>query len=363
MRSCGSSRAIPGRVLQTVSQQSIGQALADSDFSAEVDKVVRERRAALSSPAWFDVNHPGSALTQGRVLQHGVHAQRGVAHLLRWAGKCRGRPAQIRERSGRAGGRRGGCSINRVTSARSSIASAASRPCSVQLPGAVAITPLRTATGEWLRLKVELPGFPVWLRTWQAQVGRVRLLLLDSNDTMNFPAWRGITSELYGGGPEMRLRQELILGIGGWRLLTALGIHPQVCHLNEGHAAFAVLERARAWMQQSGQGFRRSAGDDACRQSVHDAHGRCRRFRPFSRRNSLNSTWASTPGAHWASVPRNSWRWGEPTRRTGPRPSTWRTWRSAAAGAVSGVQPTAWPSEPGRSSAVFSRAGPRTRSR
>ncbi len=76
-------------------------------------------------------------------------------------------------------------------------------------------------------------------------MGRTRLLLLDSNDAANFPPWRGITSELYGGGPELRLRQELILGIGGWRLLAALGIQPQVCHLNEGHAAFAVLERAR----------------------------------------------------------------------------------------------------------------------
>ncbi len=122
-------------------------------------------------------------------------------------------------------------------------------------PDQLPITPLRTATGEWLRLKVDLPGLPVWLRTWQAQVGRTRLLLLDSNDPVNFPPWRGITSELYGGGPELRLRQELILGIGGWRLLSALGIHPQVCHLNEGHAAFAVLERARAFMRESGQDF------------------------------------------------------------------------------------------------------------
>jgi starch phosphorylase len=95
----------------------------------------------------------------------------------------------------------------------------------------------------------------VWLRTWQVQVGRVKLYLLDSNDAANYPAHRGITSELYGGGPELRLKQELLLGIGGWRLLTALGIQPDVCHLNEGHAAFAVLERARSFMQESGQPF------------------------------------------------------------------------------------------------------------
>jgi starch phosphorylase len=71
----------------------------------------------------------------------------------------------------------------------------------------------------------------------------------------NFPAHRGITSELYGGGPELRLQQEMLLGIGGWRLLAALGLQPEVCHLNEGHAAFAVLERARGFMEATAQPF------------------------------------------------------------------------------------------------------------
>jgi starch phosphorylase len=81
------------------------------------------------------------------------------------------------------------------------------------------------------------------------------LYLLDSNDPANPAAVRGIVSQLYGGGPELRLRQEVLLGIGGWRLLRALGLEPEVCHLNEGHAAFAVLERARAFMEASGQPF------------------------------------------------------------------------------------------------------------
>jgi starch phosphorylase len=83
----------------------------------------------------------------------------------------------------------------------------------------------------------------------------VKLYLLDSNDAANFPVHRGITSELYGGGPELRLKQEMLLGIGGWRLLRALGLAPEICHLNEGHAAFAVLERARAFMEETGQPF------------------------------------------------------------------------------------------------------------
>ena len=122
-------------------------------------------------------------------------------------------------------------------------------------PGQLPITPLRHPNGEWLRLEIALPGYSVWLRAWQVQVGRVKLYLLDSNDAANFPAHRGITSELYGGGPELRLKQELLLGIGGWRLLRALGIEPEVCHLNEGHAAFAVLERARSFMEETGQPF------------------------------------------------------------------------------------------------------------
>ncbi len=117
------------------------------------------------------------------------------------------------------------------------------------------ITPLRTSNGEWVRLEITLPGYWVWVRAWQVQAGRVTLYLLDSNDAANFPAHRGITSELYGGGPEVRLTQELLLGIGGWRLLRALGIKPEVCHLNEGHAAFAALERARSFMEDSGQPF------------------------------------------------------------------------------------------------------------
>jgi glycogen phosphorylase len=72
----------------------------------------------------------------------------------------------------------------------------------------------------------------------------------------NLPEHRGITSELYGGGPELRIVQEQVLGIGGWRLLRALGMGPEVCHLNEGHAAFVVLERARSYMADTQQPFR-----------------------------------------------------------------------------------------------------------
>lgn len=122
-------------------------------------------------------------------------------------------------------------------------------------PSQLPIRPLRKANGEWVRLEVKLPGWPVWIRAWEVSVGRLRLILLDSNDLANYPPHRGITSELYGGGPEMRLKQELILGICGWRVLKEIGIKPDVCHLNEGHAAFATLERAADYMKEYGVPF------------------------------------------------------------------------------------------------------------
>lgn len=112
------------------------------------------------------------------------------------------------------------------------------------------IQPVRTPEGGWLHIPLAFPGRTLLLRVWQARVGRVWLYLLDSNDPLNSPEDRDITSELYGGGVEVRLMQEIVLGIGGWRALEALGLAVDVCHLNEGHGAFVVLERLRRCMAQ-----------------------------------------------------------------------------------------------------------------
>ncbi|RXH55890.1 Glycogen phosphorylase [Granulicella sibirica] len=116
-------------------------------------------------------------------------------------------------------------------------------------PGQLPIRPLRQPNGEWLRIPIQLPASKMWLRCWEVTVGRLKLFLLDTDDFANTAAQRGICSQLYGGDSETRLKQEIVLGIGGWRLLRALGIVPDVCHLNEGHAAFAVLERVRCYME------------------------------------------------------------------------------------------------------------------
>lgn len=122
-------------------------------------------------------------------------------------------------------------------------------------PGQLPITPLRRPNGEWLRIQFAFPGYSIWIRVWEVKVGNVSLYLLDTNDPSNFPPYRTITNQLYGEGKELRLMQEMVLGIGGWRLIQELGLKPEVCHLNEGHAAFLILERARCYMEAHGVSF------------------------------------------------------------------------------------------------------------
>ena len=122
-------------------------------------------------------------------------------------------------------------------------------------PGSMPIRPVFADSGGLLHIYSDFPGRKVRFRVWQAQVGRVSLYLLDSNDPLNSPGDRGITSKLYGGGEELRLVQEIALGVCGWRLIEALDLPVDICHLNEGHAAFATLERARRFMDRQGVNF------------------------------------------------------------------------------------------------------------
>jgi len=103
-----------------------------------------------------------------------------------------------------------------------------------------------------LLVSVRLPDGVLHAQIWRAEVGRAPLLLLDSDVDENGPAERAVTDRLYGGGGEHRLRQEILLGIGGVRALHALGIEPEVFHTNEGHAGFLGLERIRRLIQEQG---------------------------------------------------------------------------------------------------------------
>ena len=274
----------PWAVLQTASRDRIAGVFANRIFRERVDGLIDASCQAAEAPAWFQKKHAQTALTGiayfsmefmlsealpiysgglGNVAGDQMKAASGLGVPLTGVGLLyqQGYFRQVIDRDG---------------------AQQALYPYND--PGQLPITPVRQPNGEWLRLQLALPGYSIWLRAWQAQVGRVKLYLLDSNDVANFPAHRGITSELYGGGPELRLQQELLLGIGGWRLLRALGIQPEVCHLNEGARR---VRRSGTGSQLHGAderllrgGARRHPG----RQCVHDAYRRDRRFRPlFSR--------------------------------------------------------------------------------
>ncbi|HEY7963420.1 MAG TPA: alpha-glucan family phosphorylase [Steroidobacteraceae bacterium] len=115
-------------------------------------------------------------------------------------------------------------------------------------PRDLPVEPARNAQGEWLKVSVRIAQREVVARLWKAQVGRVPVYLLDTNCAENAPSDRDITHRLYGGDESTRVRQEMILGIGGVRALRALGVEPAAWHLNEGHAAFLILELLREHM-------------------------------------------------------------------------------------------------------------------
>lgn len=245
----------PWVVLQTVAPEKLKHYLGDKEFRKEVNELLDIKKNKSEVPAWFQQNHSQSPLTciayfsmefmlsealpiysggLGNVAGDQLKAASDLGVPVVGVGLLyqQGYFRQLIDKNG----------LQRALFPYND-------------PGQLPITPLRKSNGDWLRLEIDLPGYSVWLRAWQVQVGRVKLYLLDTNDAANFPAHRGITSELYGGGLDLRIKQEIILGIGGWRLLKALGIKPEVCHLNEGHAAFVVLERARDFMEETKQSF------------------------------------------------------------------------------------------------------------
>ena len=245
----------PWVILQTVSRDRLRAMLADPMFKKQLEALVQERRSAVAASSWFRENFPEAPLSAVAYFSMEFMLSEALPIYSGGLGNVSG--DQLKSASDLGVPVVGIGLLYQQGYFRQVIDQDGSQQALYPYndPGQLPITPLREANGEWFRLELSFPGYSVWLRGWQAQVGRTRLYLLDSNDPANFPAHRGITSELYGGGPELRLQQELILGIGGWRLLRALGIKPEVCHLNEGHAAFAVLERARDYMEETSHPF------------------------------------------------------------------------------------------------------------
>jgi len=245
----------PWVVLQTISRQRIRDASADPAFCAMVEQMVRRKRELESAPGWFQTTHPGATLTQIAYFSMEFMLSEALPIYSGGLGNVAG--DQLKTASNLGVPVIGIGLLYQQGYFRQEIDRRGLQQALFPYndPGQLPIEPLRDADGEWLRIPLRLPEATLWVRTWQAQVGRAKLYLLDTNDAANLPTHRAITSELYGGGPQLRLQQEIVLGMAGWRLLSALGLHPEVCHLNEGHAAFLVLERAFSYIQKYHQPF------------------------------------------------------------------------------------------------------------
>jgi len=244
----------PWLILQTVSKKKLDSALADPEFQKMLAEF-NEAQANREAPTWFAGAHPGTRLKAVAYFSMEYMLSEALPIYSGGLGNVAG--DQLKAANDLGVPVVGVGLLYQQGYFRQAIDGNGNQIALYPYndPGQLPIKPLRDPGGDWLRLRIGLPGFPLWLRCWEVQVGFSKLYLLDSNDPANLPKDRGITSELYGGGPELRIRQEQILGIGGWRLLRALNIRPDVCHLNEGHAAFAVLERARSHMEDTGQPF------------------------------------------------------------------------------------------------------------
>jgi starch phosphorylase len=245
----------PWLVLQTVARTRLEEALRDPTFRSRLEALVAGRRSYLTAPAWFQRTHPQTPL--GCVAYFSMEFGLSEALPIYSGGLGNVAGDQLKAAHDLGVPVVGVGLLYQEGYFRQVIEPDGSQRALYppNQPSFLPITPVREDDGEWLRLDVTTRGRRVWLRAWQARVGRTTLYLLDSNDPANTPADRGITSELYGGGPPLRLIQEIALGIGGWHLLRRLGLQPDVCHLNEGHAAFAVLERARDFMEATRQPF------------------------------------------------------------------------------------------------------------
>jgi starch phosphorylase len=245
----------PWVVLQTASQEKLQSVTSDPLFQLLVADLHTEKLTIEQSQGWFQKAHPRSGLTMVAYFSMEFMLSEALPIYSGGLGNVAG--DQLKAASNLSVPVKGIGLLYQQGYFRQEIDAHGQQVALYPFndPGQLPIKPLRKANREWLRLPVDLSGSRLWIRVWEAKVGRAKLYLLDTNDPANIPEYRCITSELYGGGSELRLKQEQVLGIGGWKLVEALGLQPEVCHLNEGHAAFAVLERARSHMARTKQPF------------------------------------------------------------------------------------------------------------
>lgn len=246
----------PWTILHDIPRARLERAAADPEFVRELERLDEARRRYLADPGWYAAAHPDAPLRHVAFfcMEFGL----GEA-LPMYAGGLGILAGDFLKGASDLGVPVVGVGLLYQEGYFRQLLDADDRQLEAYPyndPVALPVRPVPARDGGWLNVTLDFPGRPLYLRVWRAQVGRVPLYLLDSNDPLNSPIDRGITGKLYDAGHDHRLMQEIVLGVGGWRLLEALGLDIDICHLNEGHAAFAVVERARCFMRRHGTTFR-----------------------------------------------------------------------------------------------------------
>ena len=241
--------ANPIRMLGLVSQERLAELIADDSFLAHLDRVSAKLASYMERPTWFGKTHQDSGLlvayfcaefgiVEGLRLYSGGLGILAGDHLK--SASDLGLPLVAVGLLYRRGYFRQYLNADGWQQEEYPEADYHNLPLILE----------RRADGSPQTVEVEYPGRVVQAQIWRAQVGRVPMYLLDTDLDANAPADRAVTGYLYGGDRDMRIRQEILLGIGGVRALAAVGVEPTVCHINEGHAAFLALERIRQLMER-----------------------------------------------------------------------------------------------------------------
>ena len=216
----------PWTMLVDVSATRLAELAEDEPFLAHLDQLAAERRAYLEGASWFASSYGSAAL--GGVAFFSMEFGLGEALPL-YAGGLGVLAGDLLKTASDLGVPIIGIGLLFQEGYFRQMIDAngwQQEAYPYNEPATMPVQPMTAQDGGRLRITIELPGRMLRLRVWRASVGRTSLYLLDSNDPLNSPVDRGITGKLYGGGSEMRLMQEIALGIGGWRLVEA--IHPEI---------------------------------------------------------------------------------------------------------------------------------------
>ncbi|MGN6368896.1 MAG: alpha-glucan family phosphorylase [Phycisphaerae bacterium] len=248
----------PVRVLSLVSQDKLASAAADEGFLAHMNRILADFRHYMETPTWYTQNYgskPGGEATKIAYFsaEYGLHESLPI-----YSGGLGILSGDHMKSASDLGLPLVGVGLlYRFGYFRQSL-NADGWQQEAYPENDFFHLPLQQVMGadkKPVTIELEYPDSKVKAYIWKVQVGRISLYLLDANVPSNRPEDREITARLYGGDQDMRVRQEVLLGIGGMRALTALGYKPTVCHMNEGHSAFLSVERIRVLMEEEKLSF------------------------------------------------------------------------------------------------------------